>query len=115
MNRGLAALAGALALTGSGVLAWSQANAATSVRVSMTEFKFALSKSSVPKGAVTFKLANKGSVSHDFKITGKKSPEIAPGKAGSVKVTFKSAGRYKYTCTLPGHAQAGMKGTLTVR
>jgi len=114
MNRALAALAGAVALAGPGVLAWSQASAATSVNVSMTEFKFGLSKSSVAKGAVTFKLVNKGSVTHDLKIAGKKSKEIAPGKSGSLKVTLKP-GSYRYICTLPGHAQSGMKGVLKVR
>ena len=115
MKRGIAALAGALALTGSGVVAWSQATAATSVGVSMTEFKFRLSKSSVAKGSVTFKLVNRGSVTHDLKIAGKRSAEIRPGKSGTLKVTLKRPGRYRYICTLPGHAQAGMKGVLTVR
>ena len=114
MKRALAALAGAVALAGPGVLAWSQASAATSVNVSMTEFKFGLSKSSVAKGAVTFKLVNKGSVTHDLTIAGKKRKEIAPGRSGSLKVTLKP-GSYRYICTLPGHAQSGMKGVLKVR
>lgn len=115
MKRALAAVAGAVALAGSGVLAWSQASAATSVNVAMTEFKFALSKKTVPKGAVTFELVNRGKVSHDFKIAGKTSAKIKPGRNGSLKVKFKRAGRYRYICTVPGHAEAGMKGVLTVR
>jgi uncharacterized cupredoxin-like copper-binding protein len=27
----------------------------------------------------------------------------------------KKKGKYPYLCTVPGHAQAGMKGTFTVR
>jgi uncharacterized cupredoxin-like copper-binding protein len=30
-------------------------------------------------------------------------------------VTFAKKGRYPYSCTVPGHAAAGMKGTFTVR
>lgn len=116
MNTRLPALAAtAVALVGPGVLAVSQAGAAATDRVTMTEFKFALSKKTVPKGAVTFELVNRGKVSHDFKIAGKTSAKIKPGRNGSLKVKFKRAGRYRYICTVPGHAEAGMKGVLTVR
>ena len=79
-----------------------------------TEFHFTLSKSSAPKGSVTFKIVNKGKLAHDFKIAGKKSPMIQPGKSATLKVTLKS-GKQTYQCTVPGHAAAGMKGTLTVK
>jgi uncharacterized cupredoxin-like copper-binding protein len=114
MKRGTA-LATVVALVASAALAGSQAGAATSVRVTMTEFEFALAKSSVPKGAVTFKLVNRGDVRHDMRIGGKKSANIRPGGSGTLKVTLSRAGRYPYVCTLPGHAEAGMRGTLTVR
>ena len=79
-----------------------------------TEFHFTLSKKSVAKGSVTFKITNKGKLAHDFKIAGKKSPMVQPGKSTTLKVTLKS-GKLKYQCTVPGHAAAGMKGTLTVK
>lgn len=79
-----------------------------------TEFHFTLSKKSVAKGSVTFKITNKGKLAHDFKIAGKKSPMIQPGKSTTLKVTLKS-GKLKYQCTVPGHAAAGMRGTLTVK
>jgi plastocyanin len=88
---------------------------ATTVTVNMTEFKFALSKTSVPKGVVTFKVVNKGAIAHDFKILGKRTPNIAAGKSATLKVTFAKAGKYPYLCTLPSHAPAGMKGVLTVK
>src|SRR5213075_1500753 len=50
-----------------------------------------------------FKLSNKGKISHDFKINGKKTPLIKPGKSAKLSVTFK-AGKFKYLCTVPGHA-----------
>jgi uncharacterized cupredoxin-like copper-binding protein len=88
--------------------------AATSVTVTATEFKFKLSKTSVPHGSVTFTVVNKGKLAHDFKIAGKKTPLIKPGKSAKLTVTLK-AGKSAYLCTVAGHAAAGMKGTLTVK
>jgi uncharacterized cupredoxin-like copper-binding protein len=81
--------------------------------VTMKEFKFTLSKRTVPHGTVTFKLVNKGALPHDFKVAGKKSKLIGGGKSGLFKVTL-SRGSKPYMCTVPGHAAAGMKGTLKV-
>ena len=84
---------------------------ATTITVKATEFKFALSKKSAPHGKITFKVTNKGHVQHDFKIAGKKTPMLKPGKSASLTVSLKK-GSYKYMCTVPGHAAAGMKGTF---
>jgi uncharacterized cupredoxin-like copper-binding protein len=86
---------------------------ATTVTVTMKDFKYVLSKKTVPHGKVTFKLVNKGQVAHDFKIAGKKSKLIKPRKTGFLTVTLK-AGKVPYVCTVKGHATAGMKGTLRV-
>jgi plastocyanin len=85
------------------------------VTVNMREFKFALTPKTAKKGAVVFTVVNKGTVLHDFKIAGKKTKSVAEGKRTTLRVTFKKAGRYPYLCTLPGHAAAGMKGTLVVK
>jgi uncharacterized cupredoxin-like copper-binding protein len=86
----------------------------TAVTVTATEFHFKLSKTSVPHGSVTFTLVNKGKLAHDFKIGGKKTALVNPGKSAKVTVTLKK-GKSAYACTVPGHAAAGMKGTLTVK
>lgn len=86
----------------------------TSVTVTATEFKFKLSKTSVPAGSVTFTVVNKGRLPHDFKIAGHKTALISPGKSAKLTVTLKK-GKDAYMCTVPGHAAAGMKGTLTVK
>jgi uncharacterized cupredoxin-like copper-binding protein len=39
---------------------------------------------------------------------------VAPGGTSTVTVTLKP-GTYTFYCPVPGHKQAGMKGTLTVR
>ena len=85
------------------------------VAVSMTEFKFVLRPRTVRKGTVVFTVTNRGSVAHDFKIAGKKTPKVAPGRRTTLRVTFRRKGRFPYLCTLPSHAPAGMKGTLLVK
>jgi len=92
----------------------AQARSPTSVTVTATEFKFKLSRKTVPVGTVVFHVSNKGRLSHDFKIAGKKTPMIHPGKSASLRVVFKKKGRLQYLCTVPGHAAGGMKGTLRV-
>jgi uncharacterized cupredoxin-like copper-binding protein len=76
---------------------------------------------------VTFVFKNIGHVQHDFKMcrstskaavnacSGRTTPLIQPGKTAKLVVTFTKKGTYPYLCTVPGHAEAGMKGTLTVR
>jgi uncharacterized cupredoxin-like copper-binding protein len=91
------------------------ANATTKITVVASEFKFVFSKRSIAKpGTVIFTVKNKGMISHDFKIAGKKIPNLLPGKSAKLTVKFTKKGHYKYLCTIPGHAGAGMKGTFSV-
>jgi uncharacterized cupredoxin-like copper-binding protein len=92
----------------------ARAHATATIKVTATEFKFTLSPSTVTHGTVTFTVVNKGKLPHDFKIAGKTTPMIQPGKSAKLTVTLK-AGKYPYLCTVPGHAAAGMKGTLVVK
>lgn len=87
---------------------------ATSIRVVAVEFRFRLSMKSAHRGAVVFRVVNHGKVAHDFKIAGRKTSIIKPGKSAVLRVVFRKAGRYPYLCTVPGHAAAGMKGVLKV-
>lgn len=94
----------------------STAAKTVTIKVTATDFKFKLSKASVPTGTtVVFKVTNKGKIPHDFKINGKKTPLIQPGKTAKLVVSFKKKGTYPYLCTVPGHAEAGMKGVFKVR
>jgi uncharacterized cupredoxin-like copper-binding protein len=88
----------------------------TTVQVKGGEFFFRLSTKSIAKpGKVTFVFKNVGHMLHDFKINGRSTPLIGPGKTARVTVTFKKKGKFTYICTVPGHAAAGMKGVFTVR
>jgi uncharacterized cupredoxin-like copper-binding protein len=111
MKRVIALVLVLFAVTGGSATA-----ATTAVQVKGGEFFFKLSTRSIAKpGTVVFTLKNVGHVSHDFKIAGKKTPLVKPGKSATLKIVFTKAGTYKYLCTVPGHAAAGMKGTFVVR
>lgn len=117
LSAGVGSAAALLAVVGvvaSPALGARMHSSATRVTVIATEFHFKLSKTSVRHGSVTFTVVNKGKVEHDFKIGTKKTPVIKPGKSAKLTVTLRK-GRIAYLCTLPGHAQAGMKGKLIVR
>ena len=110
--------ASAAALAASGVFAAPNAtNAAVTVNVTASDFKFKLSKLSVPKGSVvTFKVVNKGNTAHDFDFaSGVKggTPYLAPGKTKSFKITFKKKGFYEYLCTVQAEGDAGNGNTLS--
>ena len=107
---GLVAVAGLLVLS---PLATARTHAAqsTTVTVKASEFKFVLSRKTAPRGTVVFKVTNKGHIAHDFKIAGKKTPLLSPGKSATLRVKLKR-GKFGYLCTVVGHAAAGMKGTF---
>jgi uncharacterized cupredoxin-like copper-binding protein len=107
-----------LALLGALAVALPASARTTTVAVTAarpSEFHFTLAKSTVLKGTVVFKVTNKGTIPHDFKIAGRKTAMILPGKTATLRVVFKKAGRFTYMCTVSGHAAAGMKGVLRVK
>jgi uncharacterized cupredoxin-like copper-binding protein len=109
------AVSAAFAAVASGSSLGQAASTVTVTAGKPSELAFTLSKKTAAKGLVTFTVTNKGKLSHDFKIAGKKTPLIKPGKTTPLKVTFAKAGKYSFLCTVPGHAAAGMKGVLTIK
>ena len=74
----------------------------------------------VQPGKVTLRMTNPSSagMDHGIAIEGNgvdsDGPTVGPGKISTVTATLKK-GTYTYYCPVPGHKQAGMTGTLTVR
>ncbi len=94
------------------------ANEATPVKVTVTmsDFKFRLSKASVPRNTpIVFTVINRGPSPHDFALPGKKTPVKPSGTQSTLRVTFSRAGKVRYVCTVPRHASFGMVGNLTVK
>jgi uncharacterized cupredoxin-like copper-binding protein len=95
----------------------STAQATTTVNVvagKPSEFHFRLNPKAGKKGVVVFRVVNDGKTTHDFKVKGRVTRHLAPGKSATIRITFAKAGSYQYLCTLPGHAAAGMKGVFKV-
>ena len=85
-----------------------------------SEFKWTPKEVTVAAGEVTFAVTNKGTIEHNFVVEDAKGKAlkqfdgIQPGKTVQVKVALK-AGKYTIACTVPGHREAGMVGTLIVK
>ena len=80
--------------------------------------KYTQTALSTTAGKVTIDFANQSAVPHNVvlinsanKILGQ--TPIIDHKSASLTVTL-TAGKYTYYCSVPGHPQAGMFGTLTV-
>ena len=87
------------------------------VVVAMVDIAFAQTELTIPANTdVTFQFTNSGVAVHNFKID---DPEVysgglANGQTAELTVNL-PAGTYTYYCTVPGHRDAGMLGTLTVQ
>ncbi len=81
------------------------------------EFSYAPDKITVKAGRpVQILVDNKGLIEHDFVVDQFKvrTDIIKPGKSGSVTFTPNAKGKFEFYCSIPGHKEAGMKGTLVV-
>ena len=79
------------------------------------QLKFVESKLTAKAGEITITLTNASAVPHDVAIDGAPgvSDQVQDGGTAELTVNL-PAGTYEYYCTVPGHRQAGMVGTLTV-
>ena len=79
--------------------------------------KFVTRKISVVKpikhGYIHFVVKNVGKLPHNFVIGTQQTKSSKNGETGSINVALKK-GKYKYICSITGHAALGMKGVLTV-
>ena len=112
----------ALAACGGSASASTQAPASgTTFNVQTTEFAYNPNTFNANVGQpITFKITNKGTVDHTFVIMGLDGKEAAKatiktGGTETLQFTPTTAGNYPIVCDLPGHKEAGMQGTLTVK
>jgi plastocyanin len=79
------------------------------------QLAFTTNKATGTTGEITIKMANKSGTPHDIVIDGKGKGQIVQnGGVSQFKANF-AAGNYTFYCSVPGHRQAGMQGTLTVK
>jgi plastocyanin len=65
-----------------------------------------------PAGAFTIELTNESTTPHNVSVEGQTSETITEGTT-TLDLELE-AGEYDFICAVPGHAAAGMTGTLTV-
>ena len=88
--------------------------------VSAVVFAFEPKDIVVRAGETTFAVTNNGAVEHNFVIedaagkTVAQIPNIATKRTLELKATLPPA-KYTQVCTLPGHKDAGMIGTITAQ
>jgi P-type Cu+ transporter len=71
----------------------------------------------VPAGrTVELSFRNEDPVFHDWEVEGIANVDAGarPGQTQRIRFTIDAAGTYPIRCTVPGHAEAGMTGTLIV-
>jgi plastocyanin len=87
------------------------------IDVAQSGFAFTKTTATASAGTVELRSKNPQGVSHDISIKGngvdEQGNEVSNGGVSTVTATLK-AGTYTFYCSVPGHEQAGMKGTLTV-
>ena len=110
---------GAIAVVATGTtLAAPAAGPALKVTAVAAGLKFSPSSLKAKAGKVTITLKNVSPLPHDLVVQAgdkvlARTPILAKGKIASLSVTLK-AGTYGFICSVPGHAAAGMKGSLVV-
>jgi uncharacterized cupredoxin-like copper-binding protein len=104
--------------TGGGPSGTAKANAQNVVQIptdptGQLAYKF---KSATAKaGKVTVESKNDASVPHDIGLQGGPSGSVVQNGGVSKFTANLKPGSYTFFCSVPGHEQAGMKGTLTIK
>ena len=89
---------------------------AREVTVTLDNLRFSPSTIAVKTGeAVNVVLKNTDEIVHDFTVpTLGIHVTVQPGQSTTVGLQSLSTGTYPFLCTVDGHAQAGMRGSLAV-
>ena len=76
---------------------------------------FTASKATAPPGEIEFVMENPSPIDHNIALEGGAEGDIV-GNGGTSRFTATlKAGKYQFVCTVPGHAEGGMVGELTVK
>ena len=78
---------------------------------------FQTTVATAPAGQLTVVMPNKSPIQHNIElqgVAGAKGKIVGQGASSTFSVSLKP-GKYTFFCAVPGHEEAGMKGTLTVK
>jgi plastocyanin len=80
-----------------------------------TNYEFA--DATAPAGSLTIRSPNESPTEHNIALEGggvdEEGPVVGQGDVSEIEVDVQ-AGEYAFYCSVPGHREAGMEGTLTV-
>jgi plastocyanin len=80
-----------------------------------TNYEFA--DATAPPGALTIRSPNESPTEHNIALEGggvnEEGPVVGQGDVSEIEVDLE-AGEYTFFCSVPGHREGGMEGTLTV-
>jgi plastocyanin len=84
-----------------------------------TQLAFDKADLEAPKGNVRITMTNPSAAEHNIALEGpggidEKGPTVGKGGASEVEASLKP-GSYTFYCSVTGHREAGMEGTLTVK
>lgn len=83
------------------------------------ELAYTTTEASAKAGEVTVDFNNPQSLTHDVAIEDSSGKEVGKteliGEGETSTLVDLKPGTYTYYCTVPGHREAGMEGTLTVK
>ena len=85
------------------------------VTVELDDFFIEPSEIRLEPGDASITVRNNGKTQHDFTVTGLTATKLLdPGTEETIALTGLEAGSYDFICSVPGHADGGMKGVITV-
>jgi uncharacterized cupredoxin-like copper-binding protein len=106
------------------ITGWSGGSGAASgsVAIVLEDFRFTPNRIDAKVGVpVTVTLTNHGTERHDLNFGSLHMPGLGgvesilePGETRTITLTFDQPGTHTFTCSLPGHAAAGMTGAAFV-
>jgi nitrite reductase (NO-forming) len=86
----------------------------TALSVDGAEFEFLPAELTAPAGEIEVTLVNVGVIEHDFTIDELDAQIHADAGETSTGTFAATAGTYDFYCSVAGHRESGMVGTLTV-
>jgi hypothetical protein len=118
-------LALSLVVASAGLALPASARAPARMLVTAQEWSLTLSRGTVPAGALTVQLYDRGQDAHNLNIRRVRAHHRLSGPTQKLSLTQSGGltqaswhlapGRYELYCSLPGHAKLGMRAFLTVR
>ena len=91
---------------------------APTIKVTAHEFSFSPKQLQIKaKQTVNINFVDAGSLFHTFTVLGGPTFNLQANAGESISgaLTLSQGGTYQFICSVPGHAGAGMEGTITVQ